>query len=283
MCCAEAASAWAPADPWQRTKRVGVGGGKTEAKRECERQREKSGWCDGSRGCPLATSMGPPLGIGAGQTQETWSMATHSWPFPRLVALPQLPSSGNTEVWSRHGFEGRQIVAHIPALPKPSWEARGALHDFLSLSFKIHKMLQVTPSPGRGLNVQQYVMQHCESTILQLKIVAIKHHVQWMHSLSQVPGIIEKWWGWPQSPLSSSLEPGAALPGPSYLLACSPGLPSDHSFTAHCTLVTNQLLCQSTETEQRLLKTPACRALAFYFETQPIVMYEKHQFNEIPL
>ena len=75
-----------------------------------------SGRCDGSRGCPLATGMGP----GAGQTQEAWSAATHSWTFPRMVASPQLPSSGNTELWSRRGFEGRQIVAHIPALSKPS-------------------------------------------------------------------------------------------------------------------------------------------------------------------
>lgn len=78
------------------------------------------GRCDGSRGCPLATGMGPPLGTGAGQTQEAWSTATHSWTFPRLGASPQPPSSGNTELGSRRGFEGRQIVAHIPTLPKPS-------------------------------------------------------------------------------------------------------------------------------------------------------------------
>ena len=75
-----------------------------------------SGQCDGSRGCPLATGMGP----GAGQTQEAWSTATHSWTFLRLVASPQPPSAGNTELWWRRGFEGRQIVAHIPALLSPA-------------------------------------------------------------------------------------------------------------------------------------------------------------------
>ena len=62
MCCAEAASAWAPADPWQRTKRVGVGGGKTEAKRECERQRERVGDAMGAGAAHWPPAWGPLLG-----------------------------------------------------------------------------------------------------------------------------------------------------------------------------------------------------------------------------